>query len=139
MTRSIPVRIAGAVLATGAAAAFALAGAGAANAGPQTGQYLAPNGGQVCSNSQYAGYQVRGIGTATFDSYGNGGAKFKLMKNGSVVANTPTRVGSVLFEQRSAWGHFNGAGYYQLCAVNTGNSFTFATVQIQTDGELGRY
>src|SRR6476620_6186988 len=67
MTRSIPVRIAGAVLATGAAAAFALAGAGAANAGPQTGQYLAPNGGQVCSNSQYAGYQVRGIGTATFD------------------------------------------------------------------------
>ena len=86
MTRSIRSRVAAGILATGAATAFALAGASAANAGPLTGQYLTPNGGQVCSNAQFAGYQVRGMGTATIDSLGNGGAKFKLMKNGQVVA-----------------------------------------------------
>ena len=136
MTRSIPARIAAAVLATGAATAFALAGAGAANAGPLTGQFLTPNGGQVCSNSQYAGFQVRGEGTATMDSAGNGGAKFKLVKNGQVVANTPNRVSGWTVERRSSFGNFDGPGYYQLCAVNTGNSYTYATVQIFTDYEL---
>ena len=135
MTRFTPARIAAAVLATGAATAFALAGAGAANAGPQMGQYLTPNGGQVCSNSQYAGFQVRGEGTATMDRYGNGGAKFKLFKNGQVVANTPNRVSGFAVDRRSAFGNFDGAGYYQLCAVNTGDSYTFATVQIFTDNE----
>lgn len=136
MTRFTPARIAAAVLATGAATAIALAGAGAANAGPLTGQYLAPNGGQICSNSQYAGFQVRGEGTATMDRNGNGGAKFKLIKNGVVVANTPNRVSGWTVDRRAAFGNFAGPGHYQLCAVNTGNSTTYATVQIFTDGEL---
>jgi hypothetical protein len=101
-----------------------------------TGQYLTPNGGQVCSNAQFAGYQVRGMGTATIDSLGNGGAKFKLMKNGQVVANTATRVGTWNVEQRAAYGNFSGPGNYQLCAVNTGNSYTYATVQLFTDSEF---
>lgn len=124
-------RIASAALATGAAAAIALAGAGAANAGQPVNQGLSPNGGTVCTQPQYASFQVRGDGYATAD-----GAKFKLLRNGSVIANTPYRVNNYFTELRSAYGNFPGAGYYSLCAVNTGDRNTIATVQIRTDWEI---
>ena len=126
----LSTRIASGVLATGAAAAFALAAAGAANAGPPVSQGLAP-GATVCTQSQYAAFQVRGDGSATVD-----GAKFKLVRNGGVVANTPTRVNNYAIELRSAYGTFPGPGYYSLCATNTGTRNTLATVQIRTDNEF---
>jgi hypothetical protein len=138
MTRSlatrIPARIASAVIATAAAGTLALAGAGTANAGLPVSKYLSPNGGQVCTASQYAGFAVRAEGSAT----GPEGAKFKLHRNGQVVANTPTRQPSFLIERRTVFGNFDGPGNYQLCAVNTGDSPTSATVRLSTDSELGR-
>jgi hypothetical protein len=127
----LSTRIASGVLATGAAAAFALAAAGAANAGPPVSQGLAPGGGLVCSQPEYATFQVRGDGSATVD-----GAKFKLVRNGGVIANTPTRVNNYTIELRSAYGNFPGPGYYSLCATNTGTRNTLATVQIRTDYEF---
>src|SRR6476661_5095297 len=62
MSRTLAARIAGAVLATGAAGAIALAGAGAANAQSYSSTPLAPGQG-VCSTSQYASYQVRADGS----------------------------------------------------------------------------
>jgi len=124
-------RVASAVLATGAAAAFALAGAGVAQAGPPVSQGLAPNGGTVCTPAQYASYQVRGDGSATVD-----GAKFKLLRNGQVVQNTANRVNVYAIELRSSYGNFPGPGYYSLCAVNTGTRNTTAAVQIRTDSEF---
>ena len=126
----LTARVASGVLATGAAAAIALLGAGAANAAPPVSQGLAP-GGTVCSPSQYASFQVRGDGWATAD-----GAKFKLVRNGGVIANTPTRVNNYAIELRSAYGNFPGPGYYSLCATNTGTRNTLATVQIRTDNEF---
>ena len=86
MTTRLSGRIAAAVLATGAATAIALGGAAAAQAGPPSSTVLTPGNG-VCSASQYASYQVRADGYAT-----NQGAKFKLLRNGVVIQNTPTRV-----------------------------------------------
>src|SRR6476646_1062470 len=91
-------RVASGVLATGAAAAIALVGAGAANAAPPVSQGLVP-GATVCSPSQYASFQVRGDGAATLY-----GAKFKLVRNCGVVANTPNRVNNSAIELRSAYG-----------------------------------
>lgn len=85
MTRSISARIAAAVLATGAATAFAFAGDGAANAAQGSTTTLTPGQGS-CTASQYASYQVRGEGWATAQ-----GAKFKLLRNGVVVSNSLTR------------------------------------------------
>ena len=64
MSRTLAARIAGAVLATGAAGAIALAGAGAADAQSYSSTPLSPGQG-ACSASQYASYQVRGDGWAT--------------------------------------------------------------------------
>jgi len=68
----------------------------------------------VCTNQQYAGFQVRGLGSASGE-----GAKFKLKRNGVVVANTPSRVNGYGVELRSAYGTFPGAGHYSLCAPAT--------------------
>jgi hypothetical protein len=126
----LTARVASGVLATGAAAAIVLFGAGAANAAPPVSQGLAP-GGTVCSPSQYASFQVRGDGWATVD-----GAKFKLVRNGGVVANTANRVTNYAIELRTAYGTFPGPGYYSLCATNTGTRNTLVTVQIRTDNEF---
>lgn len=130
MSRTLVARIAGAVLATGAAGAIALAGAGAANAQAYSTTPLAPGQG-VCSTSQYASYQVRGDGTATGQ-----GAKFKLLRNGVVIANTPGRVNNWAFESRTAYGNFGGPGYYSVCAQNTGTANTTVTLQLRTDSEF---
>ena len=130
MSRTLAARIAGAVLATGAAGAMALAGACAANAQSYSSTPLAPGQG-VCSASQYASYQVRGDGWATGQ-----GAKFKLLRNGVVITTTPGRPTTWAFEGRTAYGTFAGPGYYSVCAQNTGTTNTIATLQLRTDGEF---
>ena len=130
MSRTLATRIAGAVLATGAAGAIALAGAGAANAQSYSSTPLAPGQG-VCSTSQYASYQVRADGSATGQ-----GAKFKLLRNGVVITSTPSRATSWAAEYRTAYGTFPGAGYYSVCAQNTGTTNTIVTLQLRTDAEF---
>ena len=115
---------------TGAAAALSAAGAGAASASQYGSYSLTPAQGQ-CTASQYAGYQVRGDAWATGQ-----GAKFKLLRNGVVVWNTPLRATVAAVELRTAYGTFAGPGYYSLCAQNTGTSNTVATLQLKTDGEF---
>lgn len=115
---------------SGAAAALSIGGAATASA-QQYGSYpLSPGAGQ-CTNAQYASYQVRVDAWATGD-----GAKFKLLRNGVVVTNTPTRVNSWSTVLKSAYGTFPGAGYYSVCAQNTGTSNTTATMQLRTDSEF---
>ncbi len=130
MTRTLAARIAGAVLATGAAGAIALAGAGAANAQAYASTPLSPGQG-VCSASQYASYQVRADGWATGQ-----GAKFKLLRNGVVITSTPGRANAWAAEYRSAYGTFPGPGYYSVCAQNTGTANTTVTLQLRTDYEF---
>lgn len=130
MTRTLAARIAGAVLATGAAGAIALAGAGAANAQSYSTTALSPGQG-VCSASQYASYQVRADGTATGQ-----GAKFRLLRNGVVITNTAGRVNNWAFESRTAYGNFPGPGYYSVCAQNTGTTNTVVTLQLRSDSEF---
>ncbi|WP_395728881.1 hypothetical protein [Nakamurella sp.] len=130
MSRTLVARIAGAVLATGAAGAIALAGAGAADAQSYSSTPLSPGQG-ACSATQYASYQVRGDGWATGQ-----GAKFKLLRNGVVITNTPGRVNNWAFESRTAYGNFAGPGYYSVCAQNTGTANTVVTLQLRTDAEF---
>ena len=115
---------------TAAAAAISVGAATTASA-VQTGSYpLSPGTGQ-CTNPQYAGYQVRAVGVATGQ-----GAKFKLLRNGVVIANTDTRSGGWSIELRSAYGNFPGPGSYSLCAQNTGTTNTIATLTLRTDSEV---
>jgi hypothetical protein len=130
MTKTLAARIAGAVLATGAASAIALAGAGAANAQQHSSTPLAPGQG-VCSTAQYASYQVRADGWATGQ-----GAKFKLLRNGVVINTTPNRANAWAAEYRSAYGTFPGPGSYTVCAQNTGTTNTTVTLQLRTDYEF---
>ena len=112
--RNIARRVGTGLAVTGAAVALSIGGAGAASA-QQNGSYpLSPGQGQ-CTASQYAGYQVRGDAWATGQ-----GAKFKLLRNGVVVWNTPSRATAAAVDLRSAYGTFPGPGYYSLCAQNTG-------------------
>jgi hypothetical protein len=127
---SIARKIVTGLAVAGAAAALSVAGAGAASA-QQYGSYaLAPTQGS-CTPTQYASYQVRGEGWATQQ-----GAKFKLMRNGVVIANTADRQPGWAVELRSAYGTFPGPGYYSLCAQNTGTKNTVATLQLRTDFEF---
>ena len=127
MTTRLSARIASAVLATGAAAAISLAGAAGAQAGPPASTPLPPGAG-TCTPSEYANSQVRGDAYAT-----NDGAKFKLVRNGQVIYNTPSRSNAWFIELRSSYGTFPGPGYYSLCAQNTGNANTIVTLQLRTD------
>lgn len=113
--------------ALGVAAVVGLAGS--AQAAQATTVTLAP--GQSACVTQYASYQVRGVGGATAD-----GARFKILRNGQVVLATPGRVSTWNAELRSAFGTFPGPGYYAVCAYNTGTRTTTATVEIRTDAEL---
>ena len=90
---------------------------------------LAP-GASTCV-TQYAGYQVRGDGSATAD-----GARFKLLLNGQVLDATLGRVTGWADERRTSTGTFPGAGYYAACAYNTGTRNTTVFLRIQTDGEI---
>ena len=114
----------------GAAAAISVGGASTASA-QQYGSYaLSPGAGQ-CTPTQYASNQVRADASATAD-----GAKFKLVRNGVVVANTANRANIWAMELRSAYGNFPGPGYYSVCAQNTGTRNTVATLQLRTDYEF---
>ena len=115
---------------TAAAGALSLGAATTASA-QQTGSYpLSPGAGQ-CTITQYAGYQVRAVAVATGQ-----GAKFKLLRNGVVIANTDTRSGGWSIELRTAYGNFPGPGNYALCAQNTGTTNTIATLTLRTDAEV---
>ena len=128
--RSTARRVGTGLAIVGAAAALSVVGTGAASA-QQTGTYaLSPGMGQ-CTPTQYASYQVRGDATATAQ-----GAKFKLLRNGVVVASTPSRANAYAVELRSSYGTFPGPGYYSLCAQNTGTTNTIAYLQLRTDGEF---
>jgi hypothetical protein len=116
--------------AVGAATALAVSGAASASA-QQYGSYPLSPGTGACTAAQYAGYQVRADFWATAD-----GAKFKLLRNGQVVQNTPTRVNYGAFDLRSSWYTFPGPGYYSVCAQNTGDRNTIATMQLRTDWEF---
>ena len=114
----------------GAVAAISVGGASTASA-QQYGSYpLSPGAGQ-CTPTQYASYQVRADASATAD-----GAKFKLVRNGVVVANTANRANIWAMELRSAYGNFPGPGYYSVCAQNTGTRNTVVTLQLRTDYEF---
>lgn len=115
----------------GAAAALSVGGAGIASA-QQYGSYALSPGQGNCAPSQYAGYQVRADGWAT-----NQGAKFKLLRNGVVIANTANRATNWAVELRTSQGTFPGPGYYSVCAQNTGTANTIATLQLRTDAEVG--
>jgi hypothetical protein len=118
-----------AAVATAGIAGLAVAGATAASANTSNTFGLAP--GQTACVQQYAAYQVRVDGTAT-----GGGAKFKVLQNGVVVANTPNRASSYALELRSAYGSFPGPGTYSLCATNTGTTNTIVTLRVRSDGEF---
>lgn len=121
---------AGTIALTAAATGIAVLGmAPDASAAQYAGLRLMP-GQQVCV-SQYASYQVRADGTAT-----NAGAKFKLQRNGIVVANTFGLSGGFAAELRSSWGNFPGPGYYTLCATNNGATNTNVTITLRTDSEF---
>lgn len=128
MSRTVTRIVAGA-LATAGLAATAIAGATSASAQQYASFSLAPGAGACVS--QYASYQVRGDGWATGQ-----GAKFKLLRNGAVVWNTPFRANSTSVEMRSAYGTFPGAGSYSFCAQNTGTTNTVVTLQLRTDYEF---
>lgn len=129
MNKTFTRRVAASLAAVAGTAAIAVGGAGAAQASQYSTVTLAPGAGHCVS--QYASYQVRGDGSAT-----NGGAKFKLLRNGSVIENTPSRVNGWATERRSAWGNFPGPGTYSICANNTGTQNTIVTLYLRTDGEF---
>jgi hypothetical protein len=112
-----------------ATAAFSLAGASSASAQQLTSSGLTPGQG-TCTNVQYAAFAVRGDALASGD-----GAKFKLLRNGVVVANTG-RVQAWGIELKSANGTFPGPGNYSLCAQNTGTTNTTVTLKLRTDAEV---
>ena len=114
----------------GAVTAITIGGAPTA-AAQQYGSYPLSPGQGACTSAQYASSKVRADGWAT-----SNGAKFKLLRNGSVVYSTPTRVTSIAIELRSDNGTFPGAGYYTWCAQNTGTTNTTATLQLRTDNEF---
>lgn len=125
-----PSRLARAAVIASAAAALGLTAAGAASALSYASYPLSPSQG-ACTPAQYAAFQVRADGWAT-----NQGAKFKLLRNGVVVTNTPTRVNAWAAELRTAYGNFPGPGYYSVCAQNTGTANTIATMELRTDSEF---
>jgi hypothetical protein len=121
---------AGLIAAGGAIAMLAPAAAQAAqfNAG-----YVAPNGGLLCTNSQYASYAARGEGNAN-----NPGVRFLVYRNGVEVYKSPTGTTTAFaWEGRSAYGTFPGAGYYMVCAKNNGASSVYVSrLLITTDAEV---
>ena len=118
---------AGALAAAGIVAALAPS---AAFADMSTSTKLVP-GGKTCV-SQFAAYQVRGDGTATWN-----GAFFTIEYLGQVKANSPSAKALVYAQQLStATRTFPGAGYYSVCAYNFQNTNTNVTVRIRTDAEI---
>jgi hypothetical protein len=126
LTRS---RIAATAAAGAVTAAVALGGAAPASAAASTSVRLAP--GQSTCISQYASFQVRAEGQASW-----AGARFKLLRNGEVIEATPGRVNYWVTERRTAYGDFPGPGVYSACAFNTGTTNTNVTLDLRTDFEI---
>jgi hypothetical protein len=119
-------------IATGLAVAGALSVAAVGTASAQQyGSYPLSPGQGACTTAQYAAYQVHGDVWATAQ-----GAKFRLLRNGVVVATTPGRVNNWAVDLRTSYGTFPGAGYYTMCAQNTGTLNTIVTMQLRTDAEI---
>lgn len=76
---------------------------------------------------------MRGFGTAT-GQLPQGGAKFKLLRNGVVVNNTAQRETAVTLQFLPPT--FPGPGNYQMCANNTGTASTAVTLDLKTDAEV---
>lgn len=132
MTRSIRTVVARGSIIVGLAAVAALGTAGAAFAEQNAGATIPP-GNQACTDSQYAGTQVRGFGTAS-GRLPQGGAKFKILRNGVAVNNTLQREVAVTLQNLPPT--FPGSGNYQFCATNTGNASVSVTLNLKTDNEV---
>ena len=129
MSRFI-VRVASGVLATGAAAAIALAGAGAANAAAPVSQGLAPGARCAARRSMQRSRSAATVGppwTARSSSWSATAASSPIPRTGSTITRS---------NYGTAYRKFPGPGYYSLCATNTGTHNTLATVQIRTDNEF---
>lgn len=132
MPHSIRTRIARAAVIAGVGAAAVLGTAGVALAEQNAAATILP-GGQACTATQYASYQVRGFGTAT-GQLPRGGAKFKVLRNGAVVITTPNRENAATLQFLTPT--FPGPSNYQLCANNTGTASTSVTLNLKTDSEI---
>jgi hypothetical protein len=118
---------AAAVAAAGTIAALAPA---AAFADMSTATKLVP-GGKTCV-SQYAAYQVRGDGTATWN-----GAFFTIEYLGQVKANSPSAKALAYAQGLTTFTRtFPGAGFYSVCAYNFQSTNTNVTVRVRTDAEI---
>lgn len=134
MIRSTVSRI-GRIAAIACIGALAAVGtATAAHAGISKTGTVQP-GGELCSVRQYASFAVSGFGAAS-GQLPAGGAKLKLMRDGEVVKNTPGRVNSETLAGGSGTGPFFGAGYYKICAHNTGAAPVDVGLIISIDREV---
>ena len=127
MNISITVKRAG--LLAAAAATLIAAAPGSASATVSNGMKLAP-GGILCV-SQYAGYQVRGEGTAT-----NQGAFFTIESGGVVRASSSTATALSFGTELRSGINFPGRNTYKVCAYNFQNTNTNVTVIIRTDSDF---
>lgn len=131
MTTKLARRVA-AVAIAGAVAAVALPAA--AHADPiGWGGTLRP-GQSYCflRNAPADGYQVRAEGTAT-----NGGARFRLIRNGVVLQATDSDSRrQFTAERRTSTGNYPGPGVYQLCAANHGTADTLVNLRILFNAEF---
>lgn len=132
MSRSIRTRIARYLIIAGIIATAAV-GAGGVAFAEQTASGTILPGNQLCTAAQHANIQVRGFGTAS-GTLPQGGAKFKLLRNGVVVNNTAQRVLGATLQFLPPT--FPGPGDYQMCANNTGSSPVSVTLDLKTDGEV---
>lgn len=129
MIRSTVSRLGRVAVLTGFSVLAVLGTTTAAYAGPPSFFVLSP--GTVGCTAQHASDQVRADGSASGQ-----GARFKLIRNGAVVAETPDMVNTWAYEARSANGNFPGSGTYIACATNTGTTLIRVTLQIRSDGEF---
>jgi hypothetical protein len=134
MVTTISIRVRRAAVIAGISAVAVLGTAGAAMASQDANGTLMP-GAQVCTATQYASYQAKGFGTAT-GQLPAGGAKFKLLRNGVVVATLNSRANAATLQVLTSGGTFPGSGDYQMCANNTGSAPTSVTLNLKTDGEF---
>ncbi|MBK8459212.1 MAG: hypothetical protein IPL43_02480 [Micropruina sp.] len=126
-TKSISTQLAATAAALTLGAASLAFTASTANAAQSAATQLAP--GQSVCVQQYASYQARAQGTSKKPIH------FRVLRNGSPIYSAPGSFG-FLKEFRSSWGTFPGPGYYQVCAVNNGTTFSQVTVSLLTDSEF---
>ncbi|BCJ50774.1 hypothetical protein Asp14428_22490 [Actinoplanes sp. NBRC 14428] len=131
--RPLARRVRFAALATAFAGVALVAAPQAAFASAQGwGGTLRPGEQHCLTASDYAYYQVRADGQATAS-----GARFKVLRNGSVVFGTPSgTIAGFAYEGRSSYGTFAGPGSYTVCATNNNATRTLVNLHIFTDADL---